>query len=372
MRKTLRRLAFGLIVAAVIVAALEGACRVLNIPPTSNQVIHPVLNHTWRPNTSFVHREFAERGVPPYTHTYNAQAWIEGHDIKRAKPPGTFRIFYLGDSYTEGTCPMEQSVPRRVESALRPYFAKRNLALEVVNTGTSSYAPSLYYLVLKEILPYEPDLIMIDVDLTDVFDDSLYRTSAQFDAAGDLIAVRPEGPLTNTFIRNAQGLRELSLLERTLNSARRHSHLANLLFLAKVAEPNLPTTSSVPDIFAWCRSEWDAGLRAQVEYSQDMLRRSLALAAKHQIKAALTVVPHLEQFQGRFSLLPNQAIQKLSSEIGTPYLDSFAALSARLGGKDPASWYIPGDMHFNPAGYQAWAEAQVGFLLDPQNDLLPK
>jgi hypothetical protein len=29
-------------------------------------------------------------------------------------------------------------------------------------------------------------------------------------------------------------------------------------------------------------------------------------------------------------------------------------------------------MHFNPAGYQAWAEAQIGFLLDPQNDLLPK
>jgi hypothetical protein len=267
---------------------------------------------------------------------------------------------------------MEQSVPRRVESALRPYFAQKNLALEVVNTGTSSYSPSLYYLVLKEILPYDPDLIVVDVDLTDVFDDSLYHTTAQFDAEGDLIAVPPEGPLTNKFIRNAKGLRELSVLERALNSARRHSHLANLLFMLKTAEPNPTPTSDVPDLFAWCRPAWDSAIRTDVEYSQDMLRRTLALAAKHQIKVALTLVPHLEQFQGRFSLLPNEAIQKLSAETRTPYLDSLGALHTKLGGKDPAGWYISGDMHFKPAGYQAWAEAQVEFLLDPQNDLLPK
>jgi hypothetical protein len=266
---------------------------------------------------------------------------------------------------------MEQSVPRRVEAALRPYFLQKNMAVEVVNTGTASYAPSLYYLVLKDILPYEPDLIVINVDLTDVFDDWIYRSTARFDASGDLVAVAPKGPLTNRFIRNAQGLRELTRLERGLNSAREHSNLASVLFALKTVESDPPPTTETPDLFAWCRPQWDDALRADVEYSKGMLRRIVALAGKRHIKVALTVVPHLEQFQDRCSLLPNQAIQALAAETGTPYLDSWTALNATLGGEDAANWYIPGDMHFNAGGYQGWAQAHIAFLLDPRNSLLP-
>jgi lysophospholipase L1-like esterase len=371
MRKVVRLLLFVGFVVVVVVAGLEAALRGFDIPPRSNQVPHPVLNHTWRPNTTFVHREFADRGVPAYEHTYNAQAWLEARAIQQDKPPRTFRIFYLGDSYTECTCPMEQSVPRRVESALRPYFLQKNLAVEVVNTGTSSYAPSLYYLVLKEILPYQPDLVVIDVDLTDVFDDWIYRSTARFDASGDLLAVAPKGPIANRFVRTAQGLHELTPVERALNSARDHSNLASVLFALKTAEPNPVPATAAPDPFAWCRPLWDGALRADVEYSEDMLRRIVALAGKHHVKLAFTVVPHLEQFQGRCSLLPNEAIRELASETATPYLDSWAALNAQLGDQDAANWYIPGDMHFNLAGYHAWAEAHIGFLLDPRNALLP-
>src|SRR5262245_9066789 len=268
MRKVSWLLLYVGVVLVVVVVGLEAALRMFDTPPKGNQVPHPVLNHTWRPNMTFVHREFADRGVPAYTHTYNAQAWLEAHDIQRAKPPGTFRVFYLGDSFTECTCPMEQSVPRRVEAALRPYFVQKGMTVEVVNTGTSSYAPSLYYLVLKEILPYEPDLIVVDVDLTDVFDDWLYRSTAQLDASGDLIAVPPQSPLTNRFIRTAQGLRELTPVERALNSTRNHSNLAALLFALKTAGSSSPEPATKsPDLFAWCRPEWDDAVRADVGYS---------------------------------------------------------------------------------------------------------
>jgi hypothetical protein len=255
---------------------------------------------------------------------------------------------------------------------LRPYFVQKNMTVEVVNTGTSSYAPSLYYLVLKEILPYAPDLIVIDVDLTDVFDDWIYRSSAQLDASGDLIAVPPRGRLTNTFVRTGQGLRELTAVERALNSAREYSNLASLVFALKTVESNPAPATNVPDPFAWCRSQWDDAIRADVEYSKEMLRRIVALAATHHIKVALTLVPHLDQFQGRCSLLPNEAIHGLAVDTGTPYLDSWAALNAMLGDEDAANWYIPGDMHFNAAGYQAWAGAHSAFLLDPRNALLPR
>ena len=71
-------------------------------------------------------------------------------------------------------------------------------------------------------------------------------------------------------------------------------------------------------------------------------------------------------------MLPNDAIRALAAETGSPYLDSWAALNASLGGEDAANWYIPGDMHFNLAGYRAWAEAHITFLLDPRNALLPR
>jgi hypothetical protein len=372
MRKVSRLLLYVGVVLVVVVAGLEAALRVFDMPPTSNQIPHPVLNHTWRPNMTFVHREFVGRGIPAYTHTYNSQAWVEADDIQQAKPPGTFRVFYLGDSFTECTCPMEQSVPRRVEAALRPYFLQKNMAVEVVNTGTASYAPSLYYLVLKEILPYEPDLIVIDVDLTDVFDDWIYHSSARIDASGDLIAVPPRGRLTNRFIRTAQGLRELTMPERALNSAREYSNLASVLFTLKTVESDAAPATTTPDLFAWCRPQWDDAVRADVGYSEDMLRRLVALARRHHIKVALTVVPHLEQLQGRCSLLPNEAIRNLAAEAGTPYLDSWAALKATLGDQDAANWYIPDDMHFNAAGYQAWAQSHIAFLLDPRNALLPR
>ena len=105
--------------------------------------------------------------------------------------------------------------------------------------------------------------------------------------------------------------------------------------------------------------------------SQDMLRRVVALARKRRVKVALTVVPHLEQFQGQCSLLPNEAIHNLAEDTGTPYLDSWAALNATLGGREATDWYIPGDMHFSVAGYQAWAEAHIAFLLNPKSALLP-
>ena len=87
MLKVSRLVLYAGVVLVLTVAGLEAALRVFGMPPKSNQIPHPVLNHTWRPNMTYVHREFADRGMPAYTHTYNSQAWLETHDIPQAKPP---------------------------------------------------------------------------------------------------------------------------------------------------------------------------------------------------------------------------------------------------------------------------------------------
>ena len=75
---------------------------------------HLILNHRWVPGQSQTHDTWAARNPrfpKPYIHHYNAQGWVEENDIEKEKPANTFRIFYLGDSFIEGTVPMAQNVP---------------------------------------------------------------------------------------------------------------------------------------------------------------------------------------------------------------------------------------------------------------------
>ena len=91
---------------------------------------------------------------------------------QKNKAPDTFRIFYLGDSFTEGTAPMDQSVPSRVEQTLNDLVQNSSLNFEVINTGTTSYSPTIFYILARYVLTdYDPDLIVVNVDMTDDFDD---------------------------------------------------------------------------------------------------------------------------------------------------------------------------------------------------------
>jgi hypothetical protein len=104
----------------------------------------------------------------PYTLRFNAQSWVETDDVELEKPTGTCRIFYVGDSFTEGAVPMEQSVPSLVEKHLNE--------------------------------TYSPDLIVINVDMTDTFDDWEYRENLMLDDEGSPWAVPPGSVYDRVYI----------------------------------------------------------------------------------------------------------------------------------------------------------------------------
>ncbi len=63
---------------------------------------------------------------------------------------------------------------------------------EVINTGTASYSPVIYYILLRHyLLPYEPDLVVLAVDMTDDYDDHVYRESLIRDSGGNPWAAPP-------------------------------------------------------------------------------------------------------------------------------------------------------------------------------------
>lgn len=97
------------------------------------------------------------------------------------KPQGTFRILLLGDSFAEGYGVEESaSYQNQLERLLNDRYPQINV--EVINAGVQSYSPVLEYIYLLKVgLTFDPDLIFVNVDVTDFSDERRYQTFAKGD-----------------------------------------------------------------------------------------------------------------------------------------------------------------------------------------------
>ncbi|HUU28299.1 MAG TPA: tetratricopeptide repeat protein [archaeon] len=87
--------------------------------------------------------------------------WFNEQDFRVRKDPGTFRIFTLGGSTTYGH---PYAAPTSFGGWLERLLNKQaepGRRFEVINAGGISYASYRVVLVLREILTYQPDLIII-------------------------------------------------------------------------------------------------------------------------------------------------------------------------------------------------------------------
>lgn len=114
------------------------------------------------------------------------------HEFERNKPPGTFRIFCMGDSTTFGLeVKSEETYPEVAEKILTHAISREKgldnkiSNFEILNAGTPGYS-SLQGLVLlkRKILKYQPDMITLSYG----FNDYTYREPGSEDKnfIGDL------------------------------------------------------------------------------------------------------------------------------------------------------------------------------------------
>ena len=346
---------------------------------------HPLLNHVWPPNTSSLRAEYANGDVPAYWMRINAQGWREDDDVQQPKPQGTIRVFYLGDSFVEGTCEEEDCLPTRVERALQPTLRRHGMKIEMVNCGTRSHSPFLYYLLFKHyVLPLQPDLAVVNVDMTDVFDDHLYGKFARYEPDGTLAACPPNAGFRAEYVATAEGIERKPFSLRLREFITEHSRFAEILtlpvqYLGVEQRPTVDGRSGQPDPsqplperFAWCAAQWTTETEQRVRQSMQALRDLVRLAKANQIRVAVTGVPHLGHFRGWFSERPFHEIRAVCAAEGVPYIDSYGGIQKLLGDKSAEPIYIAGDMHFRDEGYRLWAQVQTEALLDPRNGLLPR
>jgi len=82
----------------------------------------------------------------------------------------------LGDSFTQGVgVAPEKTFSKQLQGLLNAN-ALEGKHYEVINAGIMSYSPSLEYFLLKEIIEIvQPDLVVVNFDMSDIQDEYLYK-----------------------------------------------------------------------------------------------------------------------------------------------------------------------------------------------------
>ena len=98
------------------------------------------------------------------------------------------RILMLGDSMTWGYGVEKEETFSEV---LQQKLKAKGINADVINAGATSYSPTLEYLLLKNKgLSYQPDIVILNLDMSDIQDDYNYNQErAEFDQDGNIVRV---------------------------------------------------------------------------------------------------------------------------------------------------------------------------------------
>ena len=135
---------------------------------------------------------------------------LRDREYSIGKPSYATRILMVGDSFTEGIgVEASETFSKVLEGLLNDTGAKTKY--EVINAGVGSYSPLPEYLYLKTAgLKLNPDIVVLNLDLSDMYDDIQYTRLARFDADGTPLGVNtePERPKDNWFLRKLVAVKD--------------------------------------------------------------------------------------------------------------------------------------------------------------------
>jgi len=119
---------------------------------------------------------FAERGNGTVELFRAGGRRFHPQTFQRHRPPGTFRIFVVGDSVPRGPS-FREAYPWFLGEELR----RHDIAAESINLAVPGYGPRRCQVVLKKIMEYEPSLIVLHINDTNKWEDEReWRRSQEF------------------------------------------------------------------------------------------------------------------------------------------------------------------------------------------------
>jgi hypothetical protein len=283
---------------------------------------------------------------------------LRSPEVEVPKPAGTFRILLLGDSFTLGFRARDEEVfARKLERLMRRDFASESI--EVVNAGVLSYCPLLEYLQYRHHLHVlEPDLVVLNFDMSDVQDHLEYSRAASAGGGTPLFVTEPslqQSPSSMPDLLSFQWAgRRFTALKRRFESAVEDSPFARdkdryLWALDNGPELDPEVQSTLAPIAELARLLRHHGIPLVVAtYPQPW-----------QVAADATPLPPIREQYGiglNTVHLNDRAFRKLETftrEHDLPFLNATQAFREDA---KPASLFIGNDFHFTPRGHDLYAE----------------
>lgn len=328
----------------------------------------PVFHHRFIPNASGFWKSLE------FNASYSINSiGLRDREISRNKPQGMRRVLMLGDSFTEGNgVEAKDAFPARVQALVDA--AGLSTRWEVLNAGEGGYSPLLEYLLLeKKLMALEPDLVILNLDLSDAYDDIQFTKLATFDASGKPVAVRadPEGMPGPWYVEAIYGIKDF---------LKEHTRLYNFV-RRRVAPLLTPRPEAAGDVrvdkYAMIRDDYDPGDGSDWSLTFGYIERIRELLAVRGVPLWLTVYPYGHQISPRewhegrvfwsfkqnrvYTTAPQKQVEEIGRSRGIPVInmtDDFLERSKKV-----FPLYFALDGHFLPAGHSVAAEAIFRALL---------
>jgi hypothetical protein len=286
---------------------------------------------------------------------------MRGKEPESPKPAGTFRLIMLGDSFTMGEgVADDQAFPALLEKSLA---SRLPVHVEVLNAGVDSYAPILSYLDLREnLFRWEPDAVVLGLDLSDLLQEQYYRSLAVRGADGDFLAV-PNPRLRG---RTVDWLDDF--IKRRLYFLRYAYMKLRERFDAEVAMEKVIQRRN-GDLIAYTLATDTVDRTQQWNDLFDSIVRIRRLCRQKGVLFFLALYPwghevnEREWIPGRDYWMPHgsvatdrpfDAIRNRCVDNDIPLLDTLAAFRGYRG---DSPLYFRHDMHWTPEGHRVMSEA---------------
>ena len=353
-----RKFWLGLLATGLTYAAADILAGLALIPPLSPALVgDQIVHHRLLPNThsALYSRDFS------YIQRVNNMG-LRGRETSVQKTPGTRRIALLGDSFIMGKgVEDEETAAAVLEHALR----QDGHLVEVLNGGVDSYAPILSLLQLRTLFaPLDLDLVVLNLDMSDLLQEQAYRGRAAYDKSGRLIGV--DGRLDGIGLTRTQRWRNwinehlyFSRLFVYYSQHWAHRHRGvNVANVVGMANPTILAHTLASDTDS--RDE-------QWRLLFSSMRDIRTFCAERGINFILTTYPwghqdnEREWTPGRLAFVPEgavisdrspQRVRDFAASSGIEFLDLFPAFRAYNG---EAPLYYSFDMHWTPAGHRLLA-----------------
>lgn len=298
---------------------------------------------------------------------------LRGEDQQAEKSPTVYRILTLGDSFTMGKGVEDHQTSSRVlESRLNAELPGRcgPQEVEVLNAGVDSYAPVLEYLYLTgDLQGLDPDMVILNLDVSDLVQESAYWDQALFDEEGNVIAVpgsartRHLNERVRTWIDQHLYITRLILFYANELMGYRDLSIRGVVTQASVETAKHTLASDTED-----RTEQWRKIFAS-------LARIKSYTDGNGMELLLTIYPWGHQVSdrawipGRYNFIPEGAIpsdasertvERLAAEHGIDLLSLFG-LFREYSGNEPL--YFDHDPHFTATGQRLMGEGIAEHLI---------